>query len=236
MVAKSYQSFPQIGEPYVQENGKMYVKIQKGTAIKEVRWYSSAEYMKMYPNEVVEEETPFKNQKHMLGFTDGYITIFRGDQEKYEDWFNRSIARYCVHWGWYIVSEDMVPFDLPAGLEPVRLDWNIVGIGSSLRAANEVRAAITNLLSNTSKSKFKGSIGERLTLTLTVIKSSQTQNHFGGHTAKHTFEDSDGNQYYWETGAKFWAEGSIKTIRATVKEHRVINNIQTTILQRCVES
>ncbi len=237
MVAKSYQKRTLVGDPYVGESGKMYQKVLNENTGKtyEVRWYSAAEYAKMYPGEVVEED-PFSNQKNILGFKDGYITIFKGDQEKYEDWFNRSIARYCVYWGWYIVSEDMVPFDLPAGLEPVRLDWNIVGIGSSLRATNEVRAAITNLLSNASKSKFKGSVGERLTLTLTVIKSSQTQNHFGGHTAKHIFEDSDGNQYYWETGAKFWAEGSIKTIRATVKEHRVINNIQTTILQRCIES
>ena len=234
MVAKSYQSFPQVGEPYIQENGKMYVKIQKGTAIKEVRWYSAAEYAKMYPGEVIEED-PFKNQKNILGFQKGYITIFKGDQEKYEDWFNRSIARYCVWWGWYVVSEDNLPFDLPYDLEPIELKWEAVGVGSSLRPAGEVKTAVEALLCGSHPSSFQGNLGDRLDLNVIVINSSQTKNHFGGSTAKHIFEDADGNHYYWETGAKFWAEGCRKHFKGTVKEHKVINNIQTTVLTRCIE-
>ena len=235
MVAKSYQSLPQVDEPYIKDNGKMYVKVQKASgAIQEVRWYNAAEYAKMYPNEVVEEDT-FKNQKNMLGFQNGYITIFKGDQEKYEDWFNRSIARYCVWWGWYIVSEDVVPFDLPAGLEPVELKWEIVGVGCGLRPIGEVKTAVESLLCGSHPSTFQGSVGERLDLDVVVINSSQTENYFGGSTAKHIFEDANGNHYYWETGAKFWAEGSVKHIRGTVKEHKIINSVQTTVLTRCME-
>ena len=235
MVAKSYQKLKMLSEePYAKANGKLYVKVlMKGGSEREVRWYNAEEYAKMYPGESVEPEM-FVNQKNILGFQEGYITIFKGNQEEHEDWFGRSIARYCRHWGWYVVSEDTIPFDLPAGLEPVELKWEMVGCGTALKNDEEVRAAVSSLLYGAHPSVFQGHIGDRLELKITVIKSHQTENHFG-KTAHHIFEDANGNHYAWDTGAKFWAEGSIKTIRGSVKEHKIINNIQTTVLTRCLE-
>lgn len=235
MVAKSYQKLKILSDqPYIKPNGKMYVKVlMKGGSEREVRWYKPDEYAKMYPGESVEPEL-FVNQKNILGFQEGYITIFKGNQEEHEDWFNRSIARYCRHWGWYVVSEDTIPFDLPADLEPIELKWEIVGNGNALKNDEEVRAVVNSLLYGTHPSVFQGHIGDRLELKITVIKSHQTENHFG-KTAHHIFEDANGNHYAWDTGAKFWAEGSIKTIRGSVKEHKIINNIQTTVLTRCLE-
>lgn len=235
MVAKSYQKLKMLSEePYAKANGKLYVKVlMKGGNEREVRWYNAEEYAKMYPGESVEPEM-FVNQKNILGFQGGYITIFKGNQEEHEDWFNHSIARYCRHWGWYVVSEDTVPFDLPAGLEPIELKWEMVGNGNALKKDEDVRAVVDSLLYGAHPSVFQGHIGDRLELKITVIKSYQTENHFG-KTAHHTFEDANGNHYAWDTGAKFWAEGSIKTIRGSVKEHKIINNIQTTVLTRCLE-
>ena len=221
-------------EPYAKANGKLYVKVlTKGGGEREVRWYNAKEYAKMYPGESIEPEM-FVNQKNILGFQEGYITIFKGNQEEYEDWFDRSIARYCRHWGWYVVSEDTIPFDLPTGLEPVELKWEMVGCGTALKNDEEVRTAVNSLLYGTHPSVFQGHIGDRLELKITVIKSHQTENHFG-KTAHHIFEDANGNHYAWDTSAKFWTEGSIKTIRGSVKEHKIINNIQTTVLTRCLE-
>lgn len=235
MVAKSYQKLKILSdEPYAKANGKLYVKVMmKGGSEREVRWYNTEEYAKMYPGESVEPEM-FVNQKNILGFQEGYITIFKGNQEEHEDWFNRSIARYCRHWGWYVVSEDTIPFDLPAGLEPIELKWEMVGNGNALKKEEDVRAVVDSLLYGAHPSVFQGHIGDRLELKITVIKSHQTENHFG-KTAHHIFEDANGNHYAWDTGAKFWAEGSIKTIRGSVKEHKIINNIQTTVLTRCLE-
>ena len=235
MVAKSYQELKMISEePYAKANGRLYVKVlTKNGSEREVRWYNAEEYAKMYPGESVDPKMSF-NQKNMLGFQKGYITIFKGNQEKYEDWFDNSIARYCRHWGWYVVSADTIPFDLPTGLEPVELKWEMVGCGTDLKNDEEVRAAVSSLLYGTHPSVFQGHIGDRLELKITVIKSHQTENHFG-KTAHHIFEDANGNHYAWDTGAKFWAEGSIKTIRGSVKEHKIINNIQTTVLTRCLE-
>lgn len=238
MVAKSYQNLTQIGDPYAKSNGRMYVKVLTKSGIeKEVRWYDAVEYKKMYPNEVVDED-PFKNQKNILGFQNGFITIFKGVEDRHEEWFNRSIARYCRFWGWYIVSEDNLPFDLPHDIEPIELKWEAVGEGLSLRPEKEVRTAVDAILYGESRSVFKGAVGERLDLRITVIKSSQTEHFYGRASSKiahHIFEDADGNHYAWDTGAKFWAEGTVKQLRGTVKEHKIINNVQTTVLTRCIE-
>lgn len=239
MVAKSYQTLKILSDqPYTKSNGKMYVKVlTKNGSEREVRWYTSSEYTKMYPGESVETNL-FTNQKNILGFQKGYITIFKGDQEAHEYWLSRSIARYCRHWGWYVVSEDAVPFDLPVGLEPIELKWEMVGNANTLKEEEEVRAAVDSLLYSAHPSTFQGNIGDRLDLVITVIKLIQKDNQFGDkirHNAIHTFEDAYGNHYLWDTGAKCWPEGEVKHIRGSVKEHKVINNVQTTVLTRCLE-
>ena len=240
MVAKSYQKMALVNEPYAKSNGKLYIKVLNELTgkIKEVRWYDEDEYYKMYPEDRPEQNL-FTNQKKLLGFDEGYITIFKGDIDKYDDWFNRSIARYCVHWGWYVVSTDPIPFDLPYDIVPVRLDWDKVGQSTGeLRDEETVAAVVNSMLYSSHPSTFQGNVGDRLELTVTVIKLEQKEKFFGGKSSKsaiHTFEDACGNHYIWDTGAKCWAEGSIKTLRGTVKEHKIINNIQTTILTRCIE-
>ncbi len=239
MVAKSYQKMTLVNEPYEKTNGKMYIKvlIESTGKVKEVRWYDEDEYYKMYPED--KPVSPFGEQRKLLGFDEGYITIFKGYTDEHEEWFSRSIARYCVLWGWYIVSTEIVPCDLPVGIEPVRLDWEKVGHKSgALKDNAEVETIINSLLYSVHPSTFQGSIGDRLEVTLTVIKNVQQEKFFGSKSAKntiHTFEDSCGNHYLWDTGAKNWAEGSVKKIRGTVKEHKIINNVQTTVLTRCAE-
>ena len=80
MVAKSFQSMKQLGEPFC-EKGKMYVNVQneKTGTIRKVRWYTDAEYAKMYGEKVDKPASEFKCQKQILGFENGYITIFKGD-------------------------------------------------------------------------------------------------------------------------------------------------------------
>lgn len=116
-VAKSYQSLPILCEPYT-KNGRQYCKVKTKTGIeKEVRWYNDREYARLYPD--APKAANIKPQKDVLGFEKGYITLVRGAEADLE----RSNARYCVHWGWYIVSTEEVPPEFAA----VRLDWSIVG-------------------------------------------------------------------------------------------------------------
>lgn len=235
-VAKSYAGLKIEEGPY-QVNGRMYCKVrQLNGGIKQVRWYSEAEYKRMYPGEIVHTpDAERKTQKDILGFDKGYITIFKGDTYSNLEWFKRSIARYCRMWGWYIVSTDELPADMPASVIPVRLPWELVGKDDgTLMTDGQIAAALEPLLYDASPSEFQGNIGDRIEKVLTVRKNICLQGAFGV-SSMHIFEDENENVYVWTTTSKSWPEGSEHKIRGTVKDHKIYKNCKQTILTRCVE-
>lgn len=234
-VAKSYAMLTIEEGPYT-INGRQYCKVrQKNGGLKQVRWYSDAEYARMYPGVQVTAETAnWKTQREMLGFDKGYITIFKGDTYSCSEWFKRSIARYCKWWGWYIVSTEELP-ELPAGITPVQLPWEAVGKeDGSLIAESLLTKAVEPYLYEATTSEFVGEIGERLDLMLTIKKAIEVNGAFGSSTI-HIMEDECGNEFMWSTAAKSWAEGAVKHVRGTVKDHRIYRNSKQTILTRCAE-
>lgn len=234
MVAKSYQALTQMGEPYM-SNGKMYVQVknEKTGNIRQVRWYTEAEYAKLYGEKVEKTEKEFKSQKQVLGFENGFITIFKGDTYANLEYFQKSIARYCKMWGWYIVSTEAVPVDLPVGIVPIELRWEMVGEEEGmLKSDHLVKQAVESLIYETSDSQFVGAVGDRLDLEVTVIAARRQDGYYGPSTVHH-MEDAAGNRYIWNTGAKSWEVGDKRHIRGTVKDHKVIKNVNITILTRC---
>lgn len=237
MVAKSFQSMEMITEPYV-VNGRQYVKVRnsKTGAERQVRWYSDAEYAKMYPDEVKNHSKDkfFKTQKEVLGFTHGYITIFKGNTYDQKEWFKAHGARYARFWGWYILSTLEVPAELPDGIEAIRLDWDLVGTDKEvLKPDDQVQKAVESILYET-QGEFIGDVGDRLELWVTVEKSIELDGYYGRSTM-HVMYDDDGNTYVWTTGSKSWSEGTEHHIMGTVKDHKTYKGIQQTILTRCKE-
>ena len=238
MVAPSYQSLPQIGEVFV-SNKKSYIQVQmKNGNVKTVRWYDEKEYAKAFPAKepAVASSTVASSQKTALGFDKEYITIFKGDTHPYLEWFQeRKECRYTRLWGWYVVSTEQVPIDLPAGITTVRLPWDDVGQASGiLKPETAVKQAIDALLYEAGSSEWMGKVGERLDLVLTVTLNRSIENNYGvGHI--HHFEDADGNLYGWVTNARDWPVGETKTIRGTVKELSLDHNRKITWLTRCQE-
>ena len=241
-VAKSYQNFEKLTEPYV-VNNKTYIKLRdnKGKE-KQVRWYSDSEYYKMYPEERKVQQFNGKDSKvftpkEVLGFQNGYITIFRGDTYKFLDWFKASNARYTNRWGWYVVSTEEVPEDLPVELTSLRLDWSLIGFeGGNLKPEEEIKQAVEELLyaNVKSNSKHMGSVGERIEVTVVVSATHSLENQYGTSTI-HTMVDDNENEYIWITASKNWQKGTVKTIRGTVKEHKVYKGVKQTVLTRCSE-
>lgn len=236
-VAKSYMDMPQLCDPFV-ENGKMYIKVQTKKGEKTVRWYTDKEFAKMYPEAIKvsnKKDDPYwKSQKEVLGFTKGYITIFKGDTYSHIDWFRASICRYTRWWGWYVISTEEVPEDLPEGITSVRLEWDPMSIDGETLIENEdkIREYVESVRFDPSPSKHVGEIKERLTLTLTVKRVISLENNFG-HSTMHKFEDSEGNIFVWTTSAKTLQEGKTYKLRGTVKEHSMYRNCHETILTRC---
>lgn len=237
-VAKSYMELPKVGDVFISA-GKKYINVQlKSGKIKTVRVYSEAEYKKLYPeaSAVPRSTDPyFKSQKEVLGFTKGYITIFKGDTYSHLDWFKLSICRYTKWWGWYVISTDRIPEDLPEDLEPIQLPWDRVGDeNGTLKSDDTVKEVIESIIYGDSESSWVGSIGERLELTLTVDRNIPLENYHG-HSSMHIMKDVDGNIFIWTTAAKCWAAGTVHHIRGTIKEQKKYKGECQNILTRCTE-
>jgi hypothetical protein len=84
-------------------------------------------------------------------------------------------------------------------------------------------------------SDFVGNVKERIRdLALTIIKISSLGYGQYGPSYLHLMEDAGGNVFSWVTGSKIeQPEGSEVKIDASVKEHKVYNNVKQTVLTRC---
>jgi hypothetical protein len=241
LVAKSFQEWEQIGETYL-KSGRLYIDVKNPTSgkTKAVRVYTDSEYARMYPEAKVDKsalDPYYKPQKVVLGFTQGYITIFKGPVEDYEDWFKASAARKTVWWGWYFTSDDPIPADLPSELAPVRINWEMVGkADGTVKSQSEIDAAIGSLLYEDTGSRYQGEVGQTITVEdAEVIKNILVEGFKGAPSHFHVFRSAAGNTFIWATAAKDWPVGSVHTIRGSVKDHKLWKGEEQTILTRCRE-
>ena len=140
MVAKSFKSYEILCEPF-KENGRLYVNIKNPNTgnIRKVRWYSEAEYSKLYPEDKIEDPY-YKPQKITLGFEKGFITLVKGKVDKY--WAVAVGARATRLWGWYIPSDTELP-ELPQGLSFQKLSWEEISKDEKLLPESDI-VKITN--------------------------------------------------------------------------------------------
>lgn len=223
-VAKTYQTWEKLGEPF-EENNRLYIMVlnPKTKTEKKVRYYPSK----------IDSSDFSPNQKSILGFEKGFITIFKGDQETNNEFFKHSNARYAKWWGWYIVSTEEVPSPLPFGIEPVKLSWGVVAPTGSLLSDEKLAPIIDSILYGDSTSQYVGTVGERLELKLTVSRAIPVEGGYGKCTM-HIMHDEFGNEFIWTTAAKTLSTGETYTMRGTVKQHNIFKNVYQTILTRCM--
>ena len=220
--APSFANLERLSEPF-EENGKEYilVKTKSGTT-RRVRWY----------------EEPMKKirpLKEVLGFTNGYITIFKGDTYSLLEWFQEEPkCRYHNFWGWYVVSTDELP-QIPAGLEPIQLKWEDVAFADEdqLRPESQIKEYIDSLMYDPSPSRWQGEIGDRIDRTLTVIKVTPLGDGYYGPSTFFLFSDEAGNEYCWTTAAKKLELNETYKIRGTIKSLQKYKGKEQTVLTRC---
>ena len=230
-VAKSYKDCVQVSDWY-SKNGRRYVDVEMpdGTR-KSVRWYTDAEYARMYKEPVPAVKTDYRK---ILGFGDaGFITIYFGNTYDNLDWFrNEPNCRYHKVFGWYTISTDEVPAELPEGVKSGRIMWDDVKTADG--AIDEVAAkkAVEALAYEPSESVFVGEIGERTIFDLTVKRTLDVYGAYGTSTM-HIMEDENKNVFIWTTASKTLEKGHTYKMKGTIKDHRVYKNVQQTVLTRC---
>ena len=236
-VARTYEKYPIEGEVY-KKDGKSYVKVRAKSGLKEVRWYTDAEYRRIYPEakETKNDIMDF-NARHVFGFGDlGFITIYKGNQtsleecvEMHHDSFRRNLT-----FGYYTPSR-LNLCDLPSDVIPVKLYWSdVMAHDDRMKSHEEVQKIVAAMLNDESASAFQGEVNEWLQKTVTIREKKSKDSHFG---TKHTYtlEDSDGNTYIWETGAKDYPIAKTISLKMKVKEHKEINNEKVTVVWYCKE-
>lgn len=243
LVARSYVGLEQVGEPYL-VGTKMYIKVKMANGnLKQVRAYSNAEYKKYYPDlaanaaEDHSNDPYWKSQKEILGFKNGYVTIFKGDTYPHKEWFKENGCQYKKWWGWSLSSEAELPEELPEGVEAIRLNWEDIGEGESLKNDSIVEAAVNALLYEESHSNYVGEIGSRIEIEVTVTKALKINGYYGPSTC-YTMEDAAGNVFVWITSSTRvrFDEGESYWIRGTIKDHKVYKNVKQTVLTRCTKT
>lgn len=220
--APSFANLERLSEPF-EENGKEYilVKTKSGTT-RRVRWY----------------EEPMKKirpLKEVLGFTKGYITIFKGDTYSLLEWFQEEPkCRYHKFFGWYVTSEDELP-TLPAGLEPIQLKWEDVAFADEdqLRPESQIKEHIDSLMYDPSPSKWQGEVGDRITRYLTVTKVAELPDGYYGPSTFFLFADEEGNEYTWTTAARKLELGESYEVTGTIKALQKYKGREQTVLTRC---
>ena len=238
-VAKTYAKMEISGEPFM-ENKRMYVNVITTKGLKKVRWYSDAEYRRMYPNEVNENDKhdimDF-NARHVFGFGNaGYITIYMGNEiliqefvENHHEFFRRNLT-----FGYYTPSHISV-CTLPDDIKPIRLMWEeVMDHDDRMKPHPEVQKIVAAKLGTLNHSKYQGVVNEWLQKTVKVTKKTSKESHYG---TKHTYtlEDPESNTYIWETGARDFVCDQTISLKMKVKEHKEIDGNEVTVVWYCKE-
>ena len=239
-VAKTYEHMEIQGEPF-KENGRMYVNVLTQKGLKKVRWYSDAEYQRMYPeSEVKENDIMDFNARSAFGFGDlGYITLYKGSEANMEEFVesHHEFFRHNLTFGYYTPSR-ISTSGLPNTLVPVQLTWDEVkDHDDRMKPHDVVKKYVDSLLilDGNSESKYQGAKDEWLQKEVKITEKVSKENHFG---TKHTYtlEDSEGNRYVWETGTKDYPTDATVSLKMKVKEHKEIGNTKVTVVWYCKET
>jgi hypothetical protein len=125
-----------------------------------------------------------------------------------------------------------MPETLPAGITPIKLEWDEVSFDGQLISDKEITAIVDDKLYDSGTSVWVGKTGERITLNLICVRAIEVDNMYGT-SIFHTFVDESGNAFTWSTTAKRLEEGHMYYMAGTIKDHTTYKAVKQTVLTRC---
>ena len=237
-VAKTYERMEIQGEPF-KENGRMYVNVRAHSGLKKVRWYSDAEYARMYPNAQQKSDIMDFDARYAFGFRDaGFITIYNGTAAALDRFVetNRQQVRRNLTFGCYTPSYIETPV-CPPEIETYVLKWDEVKDHDNRMKDHELVSKYISKIFNKNlnfNSAFQGEIGTWIERDIVISNNELITNHFGEKHI-HSMIDANGNVYKWETGTKDYEVGTARKLKMKAKEHKDMNGLHVTIVWYCKE-
>lgn len=177
-----------------------------------------------------------------LGFAmeDGVMCAYRvvGNTYPIKDTLKELGFKYHPCMGWYtphwslcpeldgytyqrILASDMVSFNE----ETISLVW------IAPEQAKQLWSETIN--KPVSLSTWKGEVGDRIDLSVTIKSSFAMEGFRGGTNYLYLMEDADGNVYKWIT-AKVYECNKPYNFRATIKDHEEYKGVKQTVITRAV--
>lgn len=237
--------------PAKPDNGRCYKCGGSGYIIENVRDYTEAEYERMQrakekqaaarhaEAERKAAERLERNNKYTLnshGFNDIYAYAIVGNTYDMKDKLKEHGAKFSYELLWVCPEE---PTWLPAD-RYVRICVSDVFefVDGALLVKENAKDFIQSL--QPTVGSFIGSVGQRITVDVTVKKRLEFDRCYGYSyrtvtTYKYIMQTPDGNTVVWSTGSVHWDEGHTCHLTGTVKEHAKYNGTCQTVLTRCKE-
>lgn len=125
-VAPSFTNYKTLSEPF-DDKGKMYIMVEHPNThnSRKVRWYTEAEFSKLYGKKIVTTDRPqIKGLKQCRGFAEGPIKVLHSLDAKQELWCRNTMnCWYANGIGWYIASQNISSTIVPADIKTIELTW-----------------------------------------------------------------------------------------------------------------
>lgn len=223
-VAKTYENCDLKSEPF-KENGRWYVIIitKKGDD-KKVRWYTEAEYARMYPTAkgglVSKDIMMTFNARHAFGFDEpGFIYIFRANANQVQNWAQAEWPPKAWRnetFGFYTPSR--LNIEPPQELNPIKLTWDEVKQDDiHMKSHEEVKRYVDVLIGPAASETCEWEINDWIEKEVKIGTKETNESRYG---AKHRYGmfDNEGHQFIWETGARDYKVDMVVTLKMKVKE------------------
>jgi hypothetical protein len=253
LTAPSFAKLQRVSDPYT-KGSRTYVKVLTAAGTeREVRLYDETEYKRLYgsasgskPTKKVAEPLPWpenrdspywRPQKHTLGFDKGYITIFHGIDDYYNDYMRSIGCEYRKWWGWCLPSTKELTGPLPVEVTSHILKWESVSDNDETlyRNSDLIKKAVEDAIYGDKEytSVYLGTVGSSYADNLTVVKVFTFDNEYGSSSTLHIFKEKDDNVLTWTTSARTLVKDKTYKVKGSIKEHKTFRGEKQTVLTRC---